>query len=348
VICYLVTSDGQSTIAGYLRTRGRSFARTVRVVPYEHLPLLRSLPAGTFIFADVERLTVAAAGQAAAVREALTAHGAIVRVLNHPTRSMRRFELLRTLHERGVNEADVYRVADLRAPARFPVFVRRADDHAGSLSGLLRTGAELEREIDRLTRAGARADDLIVVEFCDTADAHGIYRKYSAFRVGDRIVPRHLLFSRDWAVKIVDLHRAAEVAEELEYVRTNPHRKELMAIFELARIEFGRIDYALREGKIQVWEINTNPILGTFDDGGMPARAPVIAHVTPAFAEHLRALDQPDVPPRTLVVTTASRMELLRRRLRFALEALLRGCGLERYELAIMYRLGALRRRFLG
>ncbi len=347
MICYLVTVDGQSTIAGYLRTRGRAFAGTVRIVPYEHLPLLRCLPAGTFIFADVERLTPVAAEQAAGVWKALAAHRGDARVLNHPTRSMRRFELLRTLHEQGINDTDVYRVADLRMPARFPVFVRRADDHAGSLSALVRTGAALAREIDRLTSAGVRADDLIVVEFCDTADAHGVYRKYSAFRVGDRIVPRHLLFSRDWAVKVVDLHGPADVVEELEYVRTNPHREELMAIFELARIEFGRIDYALRAGKIQVWEINTNPILGTFDDGGMPARAPVIAHVTPAFAEQLRALDPPDVPPRGLVVTTASRMELLRRRLRLVVEALLRACGLGRYEPMITHRLGALRRRIL-
>ena len=348
MICYFVTVDGQSTITGYLRTRGRALAGTVRIVPYEHLPLLRRLPAGSFIFADIERLSAAAAEQAAAVWDALTAHARLVRVLNHPTRSMRRFELLRTLHERGINDADVYRATDLRAPARFPVFVRRANDHAGSLSALVRTGAELVREVDRLTRAGVLADDLIVTEFCDTADANGIYRKYSAFRVGEHIVPRHLLFSRDWAVKVVDLCGAAEVAEELEYVRTNPHRHELMAIFELARIEFGRIDYAVRNGRIQVWEINTNPILGTFDDGGMPARAPVIEHVTPAFAEQLRALDHPIMPPRGVVVTTASGTELLRRRLRLGVEACLRACGLGRYELAITHRLGVIRRRFLG
>jgi hypothetical protein len=348
VICYLVTADGHPTITKFLRTRGRSFTDTVRVVLYEHLPFVGRLPAGTFLFADVERLSPAAAESATALWNTLAAQGDAVRLLNHPTRSMKRYELLRTLHEDGVNEADVYGVTELRSPVRFPAFVRRADDHAGSLSDLLHSNEALAREVERLTRAGARPDDLIVTEFCDTSGADGCYRKYSAFRVDDRIVPRHAMFSRDWRVKIIDLHGAAEVTEELVYVRENPHRDALMRIFERARIEFGRIDYGLRDGRIQVWEINTNPLLGTFDDGGMPARAPVLDHVTPAFAAALRALDRPDVPPRSLPVRQGSRLERLRRRLRPVVETLLRACGLARYEIAILVWLGALRRRLLG
>ena len=32
-----------------------------------------------------------------------------------------------------------------------------------------------------------------------------------------------------------------------------------MAVFELANIQYGRIDYALHDGRIEVFEINTNP-----------------------------------------------------------------------------------------
>jgi hypothetical protein len=49
------------------------------------------------------------------------------------------------------------------------------------------------------------AEDLLVVEFCDTSGPDGIYRKYSAFRVGSVILPRHLMFSRHWKIKKPDL-----------------------------------------------------------------------------------------------------------------------------------------------
>ena len=44
-----------------------------------------------------------------------------------------------------------------------------------------------------------------------------------------------------------------------EYVRTNPHEKEIMHAFEAAHIEYGRCDYAICNGRIEFWEINTNP-----------------------------------------------------------------------------------------
>ena len=32
-------------------------------------------------------------------------------------------------------------------------------------------------------------------------------------------------------------------------------------MFELTQVDYGRIDYSIKDGKIQVWEINTNPII---------------------------------------------------------------------------------------
>ena len=115
---------------------------------------------------------------------------------------------------------------------------------------------------------------LLIEEFCDTRDASGLYRKYSAFAIGERIVPRHVFFSRDWLLKAPQLVAQELVAEELAYVRDNPHEAALREIFALARITYGRIDYALKDGRVQVWEINTNPQLLSFDDGGGPSRLP--------------------------------------------------------------------------
>ena len=60
-------------------------------------------------------------------------------------------------------------------------------------------------------------------------------------------------------VKNADLCNERLVAEELDFLNANPHKKDLMAIFQMAGIDYGRIDYSLHKGRIQVWEINTNP-----------------------------------------------------------------------------------------
>ena len=77
------------------------------------------------------------------------------------------------------------------------------------------------------------------------------------------MLPRHVLFGRDWNLKTTDLEGPAFDAERDEYLKANPHAREIARIFELARIDFGRIDYGLLDGRPQVWEINTNPTMRT-------------------------------------------------------------------------------------
>ena len=51
-----------------------------------------------------------------------------------------------------------------------------------------------------------------------------------------------------------------EVLEkERRYIETNPHERELREIFRRARIDYGKIDYAMLGDRLQIWEINTNP-----------------------------------------------------------------------------------------
>jgi hypothetical protein len=49
---------------------------------------------------------------------------------------------------------------------------------------------------------------------------------------------------------------------ERRYLEDNPHAGQLRRCFELAHIDYGRIDYGLVGDSIQVWEINTNPTIG--------------------------------------------------------------------------------------
>ena len=142
-------------------------------------------------------------------------------------------------------------------------------------------------------RAAARDGSLegkIVIEFCDAAGEDGVIRKYGAFRVGDRVLARQIHFSRRWVVRFPDIREPATAREELDYVRSNPHREELAEIFDLARIDYGRVDYSVVDGRIQVWEINTNPMILIPKDRRDPLRAAAHEAFGQAFNAALREL----------------------------------------------------------
>ena len=262
MIWYVVTREHFSTVIEYLATYGGAFAARPRVLFYDQLARARRLPSGTYIFSDIERLTPAMAECAAHVWQALSAADTQVRLLNHPTRSLQRFELLRTLYKDGVNRFDVYQVTEQREPERFPVFMRR-EEHGGYVSPLLTTPAALAAAIDKLNHDGRSREDKLIVEFCDTSDAAGIFRKYSAFVVGTQIIPAHIFFSPHWLAKQMsaDKHSPAMLEEERVYIYENSHADALLAYAQRAQIEFGRIDYSVLDGSLQIWEINTNPQL---------------------------------------------------------------------------------------
>lgn len=88
--------------------------------PLSYLALFRqsSIPAGAYIFADIERLPNRLIPDACKLWEILEASEQPTRLLNDPRRVMRRYELLRTLYERGVNAFNVLPLAG--ASAAFP------------------------------------------------------------------------------------------------------------------------------------------------------------------------------------------------------------------------------------
>lgn len=294
MIFYLVTEGHSLTINKYLTSWGKALAPKMRTIYYEELPYRTHLPGGTYIFSDIERLSVDQKKVAAQVWQELSMARPTNRLINHPTQSMRRYELLRTLYEQGQNQFNVYRLTELRQPQRFPVFIRGENDHLGSLTGLLHTPIELEAAIATIYDSGLSRDDKLIVEFCDTSDTTGMFRKYSAFIVGDRIIPRHIFFSQEWLVKAPDNVEEFALQEERQYVNENPHEAELRHIFALARIQYGRIDYSFFNGKIQVWEINTNPMsLGEIrpDSRIQVPRIPQTKVFAPKFNQAFEAID---------------------------------------------------------
>ncbi len=307
----LVHKGKEYTFRKYLASWGQELASRVEVRHYPGLratggtPLkrlsqtLRAWRIGTletgpptgephiYIFTDVERLNAAETERALTLRQRLEEHPDTTLMLNHPARSMRRFEVLATLRERGLNSFGVYRATDLPSSPRFPVFVRDENDHGTGFSGLLRSREEL---ILHLRTLDGRLEGKVVVEFCDASDAAGIVRKYGAFKVADRIVARQIHFSRQWIVREPDIRTPETAREELEYVETNPHAEQLCEIFALARIDYGRIDYSVVDGRIQVWEINTNPMILVPKDREDPLRLVAHDRFGQAFNEALESL----------------------------------------------------------
>ena len=294
MIHFLVQEAHRYTIDSYLKEWGGPLREHLVVVPYERLRQAAPFADGVYIFAGVDRLTGAMQRLALEFHEALKERGDAVRVLNHPQRTARRFELLQVLHASGQNDFRAYRVVEQRSPARFPVFLRLENAHTANLTPLLHNQAQLDQHISRV-EAEIRADgyppeELMMVEFLDTSDGSGVFKKYGTYILGDRVLPRYISFDTAWVVKRPHIVDERKLAEEEEYVRGNPHREELLAIATGANIQFGRFDYTVFEGRLQVWEINTNPALGLRRKDYHRVRLPLVERFAKNFGSALMEL----------------------------------------------------------
>jgi len=252
LIYYLVSKKHTYTVKRWIEYYPELLKGRLRILPYPKCH--GTVPEGTFIFSDVERLSPSGTRKASRLLERL--HSAGCNTLNHPSHSLRRYDLQKSLR----NDFRVFRADEVPDDLRYPVFLRVENDHEGSQTDLL-------HDSESYRAARKKLPDSLVVEFLDTRSEDGYYRKYSSFRIGKRIIPRHVLFSRDWLVKKPDCIDDATIREELEYLENSPHEADLREIFDIAKIGFGRIDYSIHEGRIQTWEINSNPMLSAPRNG---------------------------------------------------------------------------------
>jgi hypothetical protein len=291
MIHFLTTRRHAYTLRYYLDSFGQAVRDRFRPMSYGELFRSRSLPSGEYVFADLERLCPRNRGLAAHVRDRLAALGTGP-LLNDPARTLRRHDLLRTLHERGLNDFRAYRSGEDLTQVRLPAFVRGEDDHRGGLTHPLDHADALAAALRAARRSwrGHRAN--FVTEFLDTADAEGVYRKYAAFCVAGRVIPRHVFFAREWMIKKPGLFDPRLIAEEYRYVEDNPHRERLAEIFAIAGVGYGRIDYGIWRGRIQTWEINTNPMILIAEDRGCGPRMPVHDLFAGRLAEAFEAIDR--------------------------------------------------------
>jgi hypothetical protein len=261
---FLVTTAHAYTLRDYFSHWGASLRAQVRIFRYESRAWRGEASPGTWVFTDLERLDERYLELAGDLAQRLASDPARWHVLNAPSRVLCRYPLLQRLAGAGINDFRAFRLDAVPADARFPLFVRGEQDHEGSRSPLLPDQHALRAFV---APGGGlpRGVRLLAVEFQPYQRADGLFAKYSVMRVGTALVPRHLLFSRQWQVKDPEVVNDALAAQEKAFVdgfcESSPDGQALSAIFALAGIDYGRIDYTLVDGRIQVFEINTNPTL---------------------------------------------------------------------------------------
>lgn len=270
MIYFVVPRDQEFGLWNYVERWGHGLIGLLSVVHYEDLPEWTSVPAGTYIFSALDQLSAGGTRMVSELVAQLRGSPSGGRVLNDPKRALLRFELLEELYHQGLNRHRAARATEDFGTLQFPVFLREEFRHSGSLSSLLRSRRELEGALGRAALKGYRLRELLVVEFCDTSDKDGVFRKYSAFGVGSEVIARGMALGHRWMLKQERSEFSeAMLLEERAYVLANPHEAQLRRIFAVAGIEYGRIDYAMKDGAVETWEINLNPTIGPGRDGRM-------------------------------------------------------------------------------
>ena len=262
MIIYLYKAPHRYTVDDFfLRSWAPALSERFRLVPYDRFLRWRMAPRATYIFTDIDRLSVRERERAAHMRMRFTNAHPKIQCLNDPLQSRSRYALLRSLHESGVNEFNVYRIDEVRQPQKFPVFIRDENDHFGPMTDLLNDQEELENAIQALRDQGLSTDDKLIVEYVDLSDDEGFFKKYGDYRVGDRLINQHVLFRKNWLVKFGNGVAALEshLQTESSMAQYHPFSEQIMAVFDMAQIDYGRIDYGVLNGRVQVFEINTNP-----------------------------------------------------------------------------------------
>ncbi|MCB9828580.1 MAG: hypothetical protein H6806_02285 [Planctomycetes bacterium] len=267
MIRFLATRAYLDPIRAFLDSFGQPLVDTLVPVTYEDLRREGRTPRCLHVFSDVDRLRPRTRAVVCSLADQLESAG--VPFWNDPRRAGNRVELSRRWVEAGLNDFRVAPLAIVRAAADHgglqpPWFLRVDGDHQGGRSEPCDDLDGLLRAARRLRRRGKDAASMIVVEWRDARDDTGRVIKHGVFRIGDRLVQRHRFAGTRWMLKVSEITDVPDVLEREWAWFQNPPAGEMDLVrkaFDVAGIEFGRIDYVPRPGGIRVWEINTNPNL---------------------------------------------------------------------------------------
>jgi hypothetical protein len=313
---YFVSPANDSFEMGeYLLQDGRPLQSLLQMLSYEKIVSQRQLPLGSYIFSAIDQLSPTLREIAARCHRALSQASKEITVLNHPGEVVCRYELLEECFQTRRNSFRVFRAPDFYRCTKFPVFLRMEREHTGSLTDLIYDRRQLVKAIAKAVVNGYRARDMMIVEYCNTADSSGVFRKYSTYIVGNTIIPNSIVHSSNWVTKWnAKVSDPDALREELDYAKTNPHENWLREVFALARISYGRIDYGMQDSVPQIWEINTNPTISRRLGNDDPARAevrklraPVRQLFFPRLQNALASLDSSEASGRGIPIEISPR-----------------------------------------
>ncbi len=261
MLFFVSTAHHSYTVDALSSTACGGTGVTVASLSYDELFAAGTLPGGTYVFTDIERLPAYELTLAAEIYRAMARRPSVFRPINNPARVRVRYALLRALHQAGLNGFDAYRADGQPRPVRFPVFIRSSWNHETALTGLLPDQRALDDALAALEAQAIPLSGLLVLEFCGEPVQPGVFRRLTAFRLGDAVLLDMPVTEDRWMVKYgtAGLATPAMYQDDDDMVRTNRHADVLMRAFELARIEWGRADFGLVDGRPQIYEINTNP-----------------------------------------------------------------------------------------
>jgi len=293
VIRFLVTRGHQRTLE---QVRRDPHAPRIETLDYDRAFAARRHARALTVFTDADRLSAWDLELAAVLYRSLAAAG--VPVLNDPARVKTRFALLRALHEAGINDFNAYRFDERLQPARYPVFVRRAAGHGKPLSDLLESWEAVLRARDAALAEGVPESSLLIVEYAAEPVRPGVYRRLALSRIGPQWLPHVCVHDDQWIVKYGQLGCATPelYADEQRILRENPYAEPVQRAFEIAGIEYGRADFGLVGGRVQIYEINTNPTLKRGLPHPDPQRSENLARAWDMHLAAFRALDPGPVP----------------------------------------------------
>jgi len=293
LIVFVTTHSTRGTHRGLRTWKG---APRVVCRSYWELFRRRTVPAATYILTDFDRLGPWELELASHLYLALKDAGA--QVLNNPALHLPRHALLQRLRMQGLNAIHSWSPVLDESPDRFPVFLRTQAAHRGALTELLHTADEAQAALDDALAKGHPLNDLLFVEYAAEPLAEGLFRKFSAFRIGEAVLPWLTVHSTHWVGKFNAYGQVSDAlyAEEVARFTDDPYADWVTQVFKTAGIDYGRLDFGVVGGVPQAYEINTNPWLGSARPGardGERLEAPKTAGSL--YMKALHDIDAPDV-----------------------------------------------------
>ena len=235
--------------------------------------------------------------------------GAMVPVINHPTRVLRTtrdgiaamLQDVEGLHVPRTLRVTPRRLADVEAVVRrggidYPFLFRPAGTHGGTALDRI-TGPG---DLPTLEKYAFDGRDYYLTSFVDFRSPDGLYRKLRFFVVDGRPYPRHMIITDQWNIHQRNrLDRMAADpalrAEEMRFIEDfDP--ASVPAIEEIHRrvgLDYFAVDCArLQDGQLVVFEVNAGARLANDARGGLPRHVrTIVSAMVRMIRERVREAD---------------------------------------------------------